>query len=172
MNKLCLAVTLVIASAGSFATASAAEYSATKVIDHFDESSLVTTALAFDAKISPIEKDEAEEKIYRLEFASGYVALAQLTACEDNGTLCRGTHLMGYLPKPKALTDDLLDERIAAFNGRYIAAKAILGTNGNPAVQAYVISDGGITLKNYGYQIELFESFLMALNRYLANDSD
>ena len=134
--------------------AQAQGYSEERLFEGFNDAVLTATLAEIGATWETAESDDGAT-FYQVTFESGLKAFAYFAAC-DSGD-CMGLTLVAVYDRPSGLTATEVDEIVRIYNDTYSAGKAIRGDDGSLLVQAYVISDHGITMGNLLVQIQVFE---------------
>ncbi len=91
-----------------------------------------------------------------VSFANDRKAVLTLSACDPQGTACKGLSIQSYWTKPANLPVQKAGEAIEEFNQRYAFAKAFIADDGRPALQRYLTADYGFIRGNLAVNLLVF----------------
>lgn len=140
--------------------ATAQDFSAGRIIDHFNHGTLVAVVTELGGTV-----EESPNDGWLIRFPNGTAATANFTVCADETEQdCLGTSISGRFAKPTGMSDAEIEALVTDYNARWSAGKSYLTEDGRPVVQAYIIADGGITMENYRMQLSVYGDMLQKMS--------
>ncbi len=97
-------------------------------------------------------------------------------SCERQGAACRAISIQSIWNRPEGAAANRLAQSIAEFNQRYAFSRAVIASDGRPALQRYITADYGFIRGNLAVNLLVFanqaERFADQVLRPLQSGSD
>ncbi len=91
-----------------------------------------------------------------VSFANGRKAVLTLSACDPQGSACKGLSIQSYWTRIANSPAERTANAIGSFNQRYAFAKAFIADDGRPALQRYLTADYGFIRGNLAVNLLVF----------------
>ena len=156
MKHLCMGVAACLAIAlPQAASAQAGPATATsggETVSAFDEVTLINALSAIGGTLSEGGMS-GDTKTYTVTFQNGVTGFAFFAACDQG---CLGLAIAASFESPEGMSAEQRETIIRDFNDAHPEIKLFMGKDGDPLAQAYLIADGGISMKNMQVQLAVF----------------
>lgn len=126
-----------------------------QVLPTFSFATVEPVLQAIGARSQRAALDPAKPSLL-VTFANGRKAVIQLSACEQNGAVCKALTMQSTWTKITNAPADKTVKAIDGFNQRYSFVKASVLPDGRPLLQRYLTADYGFVRGNLAVNLLVF----------------
>lgn len=129
----------------------------TQVLPTFSFANVEPVLRSIGAKFQRAALDPAKPSLM-VTFANGRKAVLQMSACEQNGAVCKALSIQSTWTRIAKSPQDKVVRAIDGFNQRYSFGKASTTADGRPLLQRYLTADYGFVRGNLAVNLLVFAS--------------
>lgn len=160
--RLTAALTLLLTGAAAGAAQPAPKWNPrapenTQVLPTFSIATVEPVLRGIGARSQRAALDPAKPSLM-VTFANGRKAVLQMSACEQNGAVCKALSIQSTWTRIAKSPQDKVVRAIDGFNQRYSFGKASTTADGRPLLQRYLTADYGFVRGNLAVNLLVFAS--------------
>lgn len=128
-----------------------------QVLPTFNLANVETVVRSIGARSQRAALDPAKPSLL-VTFPNGRKAVVQLSACEQNGAVCKALSIQSTWTRIAKSPQERVVRAIDGFNQRYSFGKASTTADGRPLLQRYLTADYGFVRGNLAVNLLVFAS--------------